>query len=168
MANSATYNREYYQKNRDRIASRKKDRYEKDPNYRAAILTRRNKQRDQEKEERNSPDRVPKAVKPPRLMKVTVNGVDRTVSMYTLGQLSYKLNLQPQTIRKWEIQGIIPPPTYRSRGRHRLYTEFEVDIILKVYTKYKSENEHWSIKDEFIAELHSSLMALKGGIPSLM
>lgn len=48
-----------------------------------------------------------------------INGVD--VEMYSIGELAKELGRESQTIRKWEIGGIIPPTRFRDNAKRRLY-----------------------------------------------
>ncbi len=164
MGNSSAYNREYYLKNRAKIARRKNYRYQNDDSYREAILERRSEQRAQEKEQRRKKATVPRTQRPPKKMKVTLTtGEKVVVDMYTLGQLAHVLGLSTQTLRKWEANGVLPSSTYRSKGGHRLYTGAEVDVLLNAYSTHHDPNERWLITDEFINDIKTGMDQLIEG-----
>lgn len=60
----------------------------------------------------------------------------KQVKLYTIGELSRRLDRQHQTIRKWERDGIIPPAQFRSKTNRRLYTEAQINAIVKVVERY--------------------------------
>lgn len=68
-------------------------------------------------------------------IKKTVNGVELT--LYPISVLADRLSMTletartTQTIRKWEVAGIIPPAIFRV-GNKRLYTMEQIDCICKV------------------------------------
>ena len=168
MANSATYNRDYYLKNKESISKRKKTRYQTDPEYRKAALERRAQQRIDEKEERGKHKHLHPAARPPKRMKIILkDGTSRVTDMYSLGQVAYRMGISPITLRKWESQKILPVSAYRSKGGHRLYTQDEFEIILRVYKQHSAANERWSITREFTIDLQSSLDFLTQGLKPL-
>lgn len=56
--------------------------------------------------------------------------------LYTIGELCRRLDRQRQTIRKWERYGYIPSAQYRSKTNRRLYTEAQINAIVRVVEKY--------------------------------
>ncbi len=59
-----------------------------------------------------------------------INGVE--VVMYTIGDLAQELGRESQTIRKWEMNGVIPPTRFRDRTNKRLYPEKLVKMIKQI------------------------------------
>lgn len=91
----------------------------------------------------------------------TINGVE--TEFFTVGDLGRALGGRKSvTMRKWEIEGILPPTTFRApslddRAKHRLYTREQVEGIILiaeeegVLTAYKNR-----IKDtNFSARVHA-------------
>jgi len=68
-------------------------------------------------------------------IKKSVNGVELT--LYPISVLADRLSMtletsrSTQTIRKWEVAGIIPPAIFRV-GNKRLYAMEQIDCICKV------------------------------------
>ena len=50
--------------------------------------------------------------------------------LYNIQVLAEELGRTPQTIRKWEIGGVIPPTPFKENGR-RLYSKEHIDAIVK-------------------------------------
>lgn len=69
------------------------------------------------------------------VIRVRCGRLDVPVRAFTTGQLASILGRLPQTIQTWERKGIIPPPAnrIRKRGRWRVYTQDEVQVILDAY-----------------------------------
>lgn len=91
----------------------------------------------------------------------TINGVE--MEFFTVGDLGRALGgRKAVTMRKWEIEGILPPTVFRApslddRAKHRLYTREQVEGIVRiaeeegVLTAYKNR-----IKDtNFSARVHA-------------
>lgn len=52
-----------------------------------------------------------------------------TIEVYTIGELCYEVGRTPDTVRKWELSGILPPTCFRDKRGHRLYTQEQIDVI---------------------------------------
>lgn len=135
------YYARYYEKNKERLAAEKRSRYRNDPEYRKAARDRAKLRRrelsQQEKETRKKTGVVVSRRGPrePKSYMIKVNDTPMEVMMYTLGQVAKILRREIQTVRKWERDGVIPKPTYRSKGKsgYRLYTQLQVDGIRDAY-----------------------------------
>lgn len=64
----------------------------------------------------------------------TIGG--KELEMFTLGVLAKCLDRDSQTVRKWELNGIIPQATYRSASNHRLYTRRQIEAIVQCVRKH--------------------------------
>ncbi len=164
----AQYNRRYYLRHKDRIKKQRDARYQHDEEYKQGILRRRAKQREFEKKERRRAKEkaLPKNQRGPKRMRVTLpDGTKHITGMFTLGQAAYLIGVSGQTIRKWESQGVLPPTTYRTTGKHRLYTVHQVEVIQRVFVKYrKLQKVRWRLTDDFRGELAAALGELTQGI----
>ncbi len=54
----------------------------------------------------------------------------RETTLYNIGVVAEAIGRTSQTIRKWEVGGIIPPTPFRQRGK-RLYSKEHIDAIVK-------------------------------------
>jgi hypothetical protein len=167
---SAAY-RSWYETNKERIALQRKSRYENDPEYREKILANRKRQREREKVARSQ-----RAVKGNVLenrsyksFKVNSEEHGSAVTYFlSIGQVAAVLEMSVPTLRKWERDGVMPAPIYRSKGGHRLYTIDQSNCIKDVYATYKARAEAtgspWKLTDAFKAELALSLNNLHLGV----
>lgn len=55
----------------------------------------------------------------------------KKVVLYPVSVLSEALGRSNQTIRKWEIAGILPRTMFEDSRKCRLYTKEQIDIIVK-------------------------------------
>lgn len=102
----------------------------------------------------------------PRL--VTIKG--EKTECFTVGHLARALDRMPGTIRKWEREGVIPKPTFRTRsddprGTRRLYTRAQVEGIVRIAAEEGVLVSHQkAIKDtRFTERVIALFMALKEG-----
>jgi len=61
----------------------------------------------------------------------------KPTGLYRIGSLALALNRKPNTIRKWEVQGIIPNSSMMSsspdqRGKRRLYTREQIETLRNI------------------------------------
>lgn len=61
----------------------------------------------------------------------------RTTQFYTIGALAKALNRKTVTVRRWEINGLIPVSPWRSpsqyeRGKQRLYSRELIEAIVQI------------------------------------
>ena len=59
----------------------------------------------------------------------------KTTTLYNIGMIADAIGRTPQTIRKWEISGIIPPTPFK-QGNKRLYAKEQVDALVNNVEKY--------------------------------
>ena len=68
---------------------------------------------------------------------VTPTGIKTT--LYSISTLAERLGRTSQTVRKWEIGGIIPPTPFRIKGV-RYYSEEHIQAIVNSAEKSKIKN----------------------------
>ena len=54
----------------------------------------------------------------------------RTTTLYNIGVVAEAIGRTSQTIRKWEVGGVIPPTPFKQKGK-RLYSKEHIDVIVK-------------------------------------
>ena len=64
----------------------------------------------------------------------TPTGIKTT--LHSMGVLAERLGRTPQTIRKWEIGGIIPPTPFKIKG-NRYYSDEHIEAIVSSAEKSK-------------------------------
>ena len=63
-------------------------------------------------------------------MKMTLkNGVQ--VELFPIGELADYLGRTTQTVRKWELSGVLPNTLFRNKRGYRLYTSEQIMLIGK-------------------------------------
>lgn len=59
------------------------------------------------------------------------------IDLYYIGTLAHALGRTTDTIRKWEIGGIIPDPCFKDANGRRLYSQEQIDAIVRCAEKAK-------------------------------
>ena len=57
------------------------------------------------------------------------------VDLYPIGTLAEELGRTSQSIRKWEIGGVLPDSMFRDKNGRRLYSREQIDIIVECAEK---------------------------------
>ena len=60
----------------------------------------------------------------------------RSTTLYNIGVVAEAIGRTSQTIRKWEVGGVIPPTPFRQKGK-RIYSKEHIDAIVKCAEKAK-------------------------------
>lgn len=110
-----SYFSRWYEANKEELSKKRKAKYQKDPEFRQSSL-----QKAAEWREKNP--RASKAGKPSLR---EVNGV--MVEVFRISAVGGMIGRSDQTIRDWEDEGIIPPPTVVSA--HRYYTRNQIKLM---------------------------------------
>ena len=67
----------------------------------------------------------------------------------TSSRVALIIGITRQTLMNWEERGLIPKPT--TRGKHRLYTENQVDLLDSLYAAMRAGDDVESAKTELWA-----------------
>jgi DNA-binding transcriptional MerR regulator len=134
---SSTYFAEYYAENKEIISARRRQRYAEDPEYRerCKAQSREAKKRLAERRRKERAKNKDKDSGKPTWYKILYDGREIPVKMFSTGQLAKKLGRKAQTMRIWERKGIIPESMYRTASQDRLYTAFQVRLIVTAYRR---------------------------------
>lgn len=60
----------------------------------------------------------------------------RKTTLYNIGVVAEAIGRTSQTIRKWEVGGVIPPTPFKQKGK-RLYSKEHIDAIVRCAEKSK-------------------------------
>lgn len=60
----------------------------------------------------------------------------RKTTLYNIGVVAEAIGRTSQTIRKWEVGGVIPPTPFKQNGK-RLYSKEHIDAIVQCAEKSK-------------------------------
>lgn len=113
------YNKRYYREHKAAIALRKKVRYQRDAQYRERILAvsrERYRCATAGKKKRTSWNR---GFNRPRAFPIG----GKLILCRSAADAASRIGCKTQTLRVWEKEGIIPPPTIRDELRRRWYSE---------------------------------------------
>lgn len=64
---------------------------------------------------------------------LTINGEE--IELFYIERLATELGRTPQTIRKWEVSGILPKPIFKDKQGRRLYTQEQINAIVECAEK---------------------------------
>lgn len=128
--------RAWYEKNHEGWNEKRRGRYATDPDYRATVLERNRKHRNEKKIETQSEREEARAAqlytpKPGFKKFVTMVG-GKKVTQFTIGRYAQRLGVSVQAIRLWERNGVIEGPLTRASGNQRVYTEVEIEKNRKI------------------------------------
>lgn len=87
------------------------------------------------------------------VIRVTINGKD--YDAFPIGELARRMNRSPQTIRKWEREGIIPEALRDPTGR-RVYLESHIAAIVRAANECKIEPGQSIAASGFPAQVRES------------
>ena len=77
-----------------------------------------------------------------------------TVELFYIGTLAKALGRTTNLVRKWEISGTIPDPCFRDKFNCRLYTQEQIDIIVKCAEEAKIKQGAQIMKTSFSKRLY--------------
>jgi len=135
--------KEWYEKNRDKVAERRKRKYEQDEEYRKKRLAEAKryywlKKRRAEAIDAKRIDVEAMNFEPDDMISVVVTnpddirrGMTVMVPVYRPSSVAKMLNRSVQTLRLWGLKGLIPEVTYRAPGGTRLYTEDQFKVMVE-------------------------------------
>lgn len=95
-------------------------------------------------------------------LKLTVrlpNG--ENLDLFYIGKLATALGRTPNTIRRWEIAGILPDPCFRDPKGARLYSQEQIDVIVQAAEKCKIRQGSTLSRTSFSARCYKGLAELK-------
>lgn len=143
------YQKEYWERERERLLEERRERYRTDPEYRKRIQARARQRywfEVRPGRRKEQPEVTLSSLESKGYIEVTVDdakdvrhGETIKVPVYTSSQVAEMLGKSEQTIRLWLKQGVLPEPAYRGRempgeyrvkGRQpRLFTYDEMAVL---------------------------------------
>ena len=83
------------------------------------------------------------------------------LELFYIGTLATALGRTTNAIRKWEIAGVMPDPCFRDENGRRLYTQEQIDAIVRCAERAKIK-QGLSIADtSFSTWVHKELAELR-------
>jgi len=122
------YNREYYEKNKEKIREKRKKRYWEKAGVRKAAMERAAKYREEERMKRGK-DRRGRKKGPLEPCEIETNN-GRTAMAYSTGYVARELGIAIQTLHKWaKLEKIPVTPYWLANGRW--WTKRMLNALLK-------------------------------------
>ena len=85
----------------------------------------------------------------------------QVIELFYIGNLANALGRTTNTIRKWEIAGVIPDPCFQDANGRRLYSQEQIDAIVRCAEKAKIKQGLSIANTSFSQWCHKELDALK-------
>ena len=85
----------------------------------------------------------------------------QVIELFYIGTLANALGGTTNTIRKWEIAGVIPDPCFQDANGRRLYSQEQIDAIVRCAEKAKIKQGLSIANTSFSQWCHKELDALK-------
>ncbi len=82
---------------------------------------------------------------------------DEEVNLFYIERLASELGRTPQTIRKWEVSGILPKPIFRDKLGRRLYSLEQIDAIVECAEKSNVRQGYSVANTNFSVRVHKAL-----------
>lgn len=87
-----------------------------------------------------------------------INGEE--VTLYPISRLAHELGRTTQTIRKWEIAGILPLPIFKDKNGRRLYSLEQIEVIVDCAIKSNVRQGYSVLNTNFSPRVHDALEKL--------
>lgn len=173
----SSYQRDYYLKNKQRILNRRKKMYQNDEEYRKKINKQRRTARlRKEQDSYQSAPALPKneEVEVEYNCEMKVLSADREKShickMYTITAVAMKLRLDKKRLEHLIYLRKIPRALYRNANGWRMYTEYEMNILVKAFAKFRKQatlnNYKFRVTQDLCVYIRTKFDVLVGGIPA--
>ena len=83
------------------------------------------------------------------------------IELFYIGTLASALGRSTNAIRKWEIAGVIPDPCFKDERGRRLYSQEQIDAIVRCAEKAKIKQGLSIANTSFSAWVHKELAVLR-------
>lgn len=84
-----------------------------------------------------------------------ING--QVLELFYIDRLATELGRTPQTIRKWEVSGILPKPIFKDKLGRRLYTLEQINAIVDCAEKSNVRIGYSIANTNFSVRVHKAL-----------
>lgn len=129
----SAYQRDYYEKRRDDLSQKRKQKYRSDPDARRRAIEAsrayRAKRKQLKEAQRSENGSAPSGNRPRPAVTINIGGL--TVKAHTISELSKRIERSRDTINNWINNGTIPKTPFRSKRGDRLYSDGMI-ITIKI------------------------------------
>lgn len=124
--------RGWYEKNKEALSLKRKERYHSNKEYREKVLEQNKDYRARKAKEKPSQPkakvRTPKHRKPVSL-KISVNGKPQDVAMVHVGAFARAIGRSVPTVHQWERIGLLPRTPFLLSGKNKQERLYSADMI---------------------------------------
>lgn len=82
------------------------------------------------------------------------------ITVYYVGKLAEELGRTSQTIRKWEVAGILPKPLFKDKMGRRMYSEEQIEVIVECAMSSNIRQGYSVANTSFADKVHDALAIL--------
>ena len=174
----ATYQRVYYLSNKERIKNARSKRYQNDNEFRDRINLQRRKSRNlknmdsyqsigsiKEEEVDILEDCMMKVMSPNQ-------SKSHICKMYSITGVAMRIRVDKKRLEHLIYQGKVPRARYRNIKGWRVYTEYELKILMRAFARFRKQATLNNYKFRFTKEMadyiNLKFSKLVGGIPTDM
>lgn len=127
MPNRPGYYAEWYEQNKEKLAEKRKKRYEEDPEYKQKVLDQSASYREKNRKEPRV--KLPRHRKPKSY--TLSDGTE--IQMFSVGAFAMYIGRSVQSVNHWEREGLLPKTPYRRGARgFRLYSVPMMEVVKEV------------------------------------
>ena len=83
------------------------------------------------------------------------------IELFYIGALASALGRSTNAIRKWEIAGVIPDPCFRDEQGRRLYSQEQIDVIVRCAERAQIKQGLSIANTSFSTWVHKELAILR-------
>lgn len=82
------------------------------------------------------------------------------VELFYIDRLATELGRTPQTVRKWEVSGILPKPIFKDKLGRRLYSQEQIDAIVECAERSNVRIGYSIANTNFSVRVHEALQKI--------
>lgn len=90
--------------------------------------------------------------------KIKING--KEIELYYISTLAEALGRSTQTVRKWEISGVLPKTMFKDKNGRRMYSDEQINIIVNVAEECQIKQGLTIANTSFSARVHRRINEL--------
>ena len=79
------------------------------------------------------------------------------IKLYPINVLANELGRTSQTIRKWEVAGILPKPILKDKNGRRMYSEEQIETIVRIAEQCNVRQGYSVANTSFPRKVHDAL-----------
>ena len=91
----------------------------------------------------------------PNKQVVVIKGEE--IELFYIDSLASELGRTPQTVRKWEVSGILPKPIFKDKHGRRLYSREQINAIVDCAEKSNVRIGYSIANTNFSVRVHKAL-----------